>query len=125
MKPTLFNNGKLIHSISELFDPAPEHWGLRGDPYLWEELKKHFKGKALQSSADEFQAELHKAVAALIGVNLHIDESTFVERFSHGGMSSGSISHGFWLEFAFPMLLNRFLFCTSDEEYSEQAKTQY
>ena len=125
MKPTLFNNRKPIHSISELFEPAPERWGLRGDPYLWEELKKHFKGKALPSSADDLQAELHKAVAALVGVNLHTDESTFIERFSHGGMSSGSISHGFWLEFAFPMLLNRFLLCTSDEECPEQVEAQF
>jgi hypothetical protein len=30
--------------ISELFYPAPEQWGLRGDPFLWREMASAFRG---------------------------------------------------------------------------------
>ena len=25
--------------VSDLFDPEPQRWGLRGDPYLWRALR--------------------------------------------------------------------------------------
>ena len=28
--------------VSAIFEEKPKQWGFRGDPYLWEELKKEF-----------------------------------------------------------------------------------
>ena len=28
--------------LSEMFQVQPPHWGLRGDPFLWEDMKQAF-----------------------------------------------------------------------------------
>lgn len=32
----------MLFSIVCIFEEKPEQWGLRGDPYLWEDMKKEF-----------------------------------------------------------------------------------
>jgi len=32
----------MVKSVSIIFKSKPKRWGLRGDPYLWDELEKNF-----------------------------------------------------------------------------------
>ena len=43
---------------SELFEPEPEQWGLRGDPYLWGEMKEYFSDKDTPDFREQIQKEL-------------------------------------------------------------------
>src|SRR5262245_34653123 len=45
--------------LSALFDPEPHTWGLRGDPYLWRELRERLSSTDFPASADEVTALLH------------------------------------------------------------------
>ncbi len=39
--------------MADLFDPEPETWGLRGDPYLWRALREHLSETDIPASVDE------------------------------------------------------------------------
>ena len=95
--------------IASLFDPTPSQWGLRGDPYLWEELRSNFSAVPLPESAKELQALLEKEFEALTETPLTTDKDILViERLAHGGMSSGGVSIPFWRETAIPLLIRRY-----------------
>ncbi|MGW0801299.1 hypothetical protein, partial [Streptomyces sp. NPDC002692] len=87
-------------SIADLFDPEPEHWGLRGDPYLWEALRDHVSDADAPTSVDEVVSRLHTAFGELVGLDLVRDRRSSVYRvqYAHGGMSSGMISLDTWRE---------------------------
>ncbi|MBL8814419.1 MAG: hypothetical protein JNL58_00200 [Planctomyces sp.] len=84
-------------SIADLFDPEPGQWGLRGDPYLWREMKKMFSGVPLPQTETELRDTILIAFQALVGMRIEDGQNRcFIERFSQGGMSSGQISLEFW-----------------------------
>jgi len=96
-------------TIADLFDPEPEQWGLRGDPYLWREMKASFTKAPLPQSGADFRDILLREFHELAGVPLsEIAEMHYVERYAHGGMSSGHISSDFWTKRALAMLGLRF-----------------
>lgn len=41
------------HFVSEIF-AEPETWGLRGDPFLWEYLKKYYADIEIPYSIEQF-----------------------------------------------------------------------
>jgi hypothetical protein len=84
----------------------PSSFGLRGDPYLWEELKAGFSGVEIAGRKD-FEAKLHGIFFNCTEWNPQRGSFYFVERYANGGMSSGRISGDFWLEKGFPMLLRK------------------
>lgn len=94
--------------LSSIFDEKPSGWGLRGDPYLWEELKKEFKEVVLPKTEEEFLSLLREKYKSITNVSLDEDKHIYIERFSNGGMSSGQISPAFWREDALPLLLERY-----------------
>jgi hypothetical protein len=63
---------------------------------------------AWPASADEFQWLLEQTYTQLTGTPISRRTSIFVERYSHGGMSSGLVSPEFWRETAIPLLLDRY-----------------
>ena len=94
--------------VSDLFDPEPETWGLRGDPHLWRALRAHLAGQDVPASADELASLLHAAFRKLTGTDLTSDPASSVYReYAHGGMSSGMISLDTWRQRLMPMLLER------------------
>ena len=95
-------------SIKSLFGQNPRSWGLRGDPHLWDEMKSHFEGVPLPASTQELTALVEEAFLSLTDHSLSEVDAFFIERFSHGGMSSGYISPQFWNETAVPLLCERF-----------------
>jgi hypothetical protein len=95
-------------TLSQLFDDEPAGWGLRGDPFLWRELKTSLGDQAYPKTEAGFKLLLERTYEQLTGQALTEPGSIFVERYSHGGMSSGRVDPHFWLETGFPLLLTRY-----------------
>jgi hypothetical protein len=95
--------------VSALFDPEPQAWGLRGDPYLWRALRAHLAGQDIPATADELNGLLHEAFRELAGTDLASSpaSSVYREQYAHGGMSSGMISLDAWRQRLMPMLAER------------------
>lgn len=96
-------------NLDRLFTPVPEQWGLRGDPYLWNELEQVSKLLLLPQTVCDLEDLLLVLFKNLTGKNLEKGHEIFVERFAEGGMSSGVVCCGFWLEKGIPKLKKNFL----------------
>lgn len=91
--------------LSEMFQVQPPHWGLRGDPFLWEDMKQAFAETPFPYSAHELVVDVHRIFREKTGEDLTNTARPFVEAYAHGGMSSGMVSGKFWLGTAIPLLL--------------------
>lgn len=96
-------------NFDRAFLPRPGSWGLRGDPHLWDALRRHFTGRPVPADTLEAEAVLHYAIREITGHDLRIAEQQVpVPAFAVGhGMSDGFIDASFWLEQAIPLLLGR------------------
>ena len=95
-------------TISLLFDVEPFQWGLRGDPYLWEEMKEKFNYRLLPETPEELESIIVAEFETITGKQITDRREFKIERFSHGGMSSGYISPEFWREKAIPLIISRY-----------------
>lgn|SRR5690554_404914 len=97
------------NSLSIIFTPKPQSWGLRGDSFLWDELEQYFATIPFSCSKSHFIELFEEQFQKF--TNEHFKgnrkEAIFVEKFSHGGMSSGQISIPFWEQEGLPLLLHR------------------
>ena len=100
--------------IGDLFELEPATWGLRGDPYLWRELRDDFAATPLPRTPSEFVKIVEDAFQALTGRPLLPGDAFLLEKHAHGGMSGGGISPEFWYEKALPLLLERYLAATRE-----------
>jgi hypothetical protein len=98
-----------MKTVGNLFKVEPQQWGLRGDPYLWKDLARVFEVVPLPESADRLKAMLEAAFLALTAHFVTDSEMFFVERYAHGGMSSGHIDPKFWRQKGLPLLLSCFI----------------
>ncbi len=94
--------------LLQLFEPEPVQWGLRGDPFLWRELRERLGDLSLPESASALREILEDSFQTLTGQSLGNPETVRIPRFSHGGMSSGCVSPPFWTDTAIPLLLARY-----------------
>ena len=83
--------------FSVIFEEEPKQWGLRGDPYLWQEMKEECVGKKFPFFEDEIVEYVGRKFAEVSGVPLTYDAKPYVEKFAHGGMSSGHLAGVFWM----------------------------
>jgi hypothetical protein len=90
----------------QIFNPPPEQWGLRGDPYLWNELKDNYSDLPL--SSEKFKESIIEYIEQIIEQKLTLETCVQIERFKHGGMSSGYVCGEFWLNQAIPLLIERY-----------------
>jgi hypothetical protein len=95
-------------TIVRLFEDEPVQWGLRGDPYLWREMKATLSSYNYPGTEEQLTALLEQIYQQLTGRPLTNPDPIFVERYSHGGMSSGYVSPSFWAEKAIPLLRARY-----------------
>jgi molybdenum cofactor cytidylyltransferase len=93
-----------LTSLATLFHDAPARWGLRGDPHLWREMRERFEGVECPSTAEALVVLVEEAFAGLTGRPLSHPEPFYVEKYSHGGMSSGYVNPAFWRDTALPLL---------------------
>ncbi len=95
-------------TVADLFDPAPEwssrSWGLRGDLFLWIEMRQALCHVALPCSPGALLETLSKAFTSLTGAELTRGGQFPVARFARGGMSSGFVSCDFWTQDLIPTL---------------------
>lgn len=109
--------------LSTIFKKEPLQWGLRGDPYLWEEMKNELGNLSYPNTKEELIALIERTYEQLVGMSLLNDrDSVFIERYSHGGMSSGRVSPVFWSEKAIPMLRRRYLKSRRDNPSTDTSK---
>lgn len=95
-------------TMDALFRPRPRRWGLRGDPFLWDELSSLLAHMPLPVAASQFVGLIERSFLQLTGHPFSSVEPFFVERLAHGGMSSGHVSPEFWRLEALPLLLRRY-----------------
>ena len=98
-------------TLSPIFQNEPSRWGLRGDPYLWKEMKKRLENRTYPDTEEEFLDLLEKTYEQLTGRSIKDQPSMFsvlIERYEHGGMSSGHVSPQFWIETGIPLLRARY-----------------
>lgn len=74
--------GRQNNRLSELFSERPPHWGLRGDPYLWEDMKKTFADVEMPADKEEITQLISNTFKKLTGRNLN-DEVLFSLLFIH------------------------------------------
>lgn len=94
--------------LASVFEAQPDRWGLRGDPHLWREMRDSLSDQAYPPTEEEFTVLLEQTYKRLVGAPLGNREAIFVDRYSHGGMSSGYVSPQFWAETAIPLLQIRY-----------------
>ncbi len=94
--------------IAKYFDTTPAQWGLRGDPLLWEEMKIKFAETAPPGTADQLKDLLKEAFTALTGQPPVAGKMIHVEKYPKLGMSGGMVSCDFWLQKAFPLIIERY-----------------
>ena len=95
-------------TIARLFQEEPTRWGLRGDPNLWQEMQATLASHAYPGTEAQLTELLEQTYQQLTGALLSNYDPVFVERYSHGGMSSGYVSPPFWAETAIPLLQARY-----------------
>jgi hypothetical protein len=95
-------------TLAQIFKEEPPRWGLRGDPYLWNEMKSLLADLPCPDTEEDFNILLEQTFEKLTGRSIRELPSVFVERYGHGGMSSGHVSTEFWIEVGFPILRERF-----------------
>lgn len=93
--------------VSEIFQHEPVQWGFRGDPFLWREMAERLKDTEMPAQAADLKTILESTYSEITGFQLSHREPFVVERFKHGGMSSGGISPEFWVERGIPILVGR------------------
>lgn len=96
--------------VSDLFDPAPTQWGLRGSLFLWLEMRQALCQVCIPEDKDELANIISAAFQSLTGkslINRVGGNDFYVERFSRGGGSSGYVASLFWLNEFIPQLQQR------------------
>jgi hypothetical protein len=107
-----------MKSIGSLFRSPPEPWwGVRGDPYLWRDLARVFRPVPMPDSVETLRSMLDAAFLALTSHSITTRNWVYVDRYAHGGMSSGHVDPEFWRERGFPLILDRF---TAEKSHRER-----
>lgn len=92
--------------LSFIFEKKPMQWGLRGDPYLWDEMQELCVGKSLDVNEYEVAKFVCEYFREVTGKTLSYDAKIYIERLAHGGMSSGTVSGEFWITRGIPLLVD-------------------
>ncbi len=94
--------------VGDLFLPEPQRWGLRGDRFLWLAMKERLASSRLPTTFSGLILSIESAYFAETGHKLEMEPYFYLEKFAHGGMSSGGIAPEFWMGNGIPLLLQRF-----------------
>lgn len=81
----------------------PFQYGLRGDTFLWKDLKLRYEYSDVNNS-DDFKRLLITGFKENTGHTPIANKNFDVRHFNFGGMSSGMVCSNFWIEKGFPLL---------------------
>ena len=93
--------------IAEIFEEEPIQCGLRGDPFLWRELKDRLKETDMPETPGELKSILEIEYEKSTGHPISHKKHFGVERFRSHGMSSGGVCPEFWVNSGIPLLIGR------------------
>lgn len=98
-----------VFDISD-FETLKLRWGLRGDPFLWEELKKRAANHEDFRSKQDFEIFIDKNFKEITQSGDFSEDRSrvYVKNFDHGGMSGGWIAYNTWITKILPLLKNRY-----------------
>ena len=105
--------------LSVIFEDEPKKWGLRGDPFLWAELREESAGKEFPFDEDAIVEMVCRKFESVSGVPLTYDARPYVEKYAHGGMSSGHLSGLFWMGRGMAKLFENFKNADTADSSSE------
>ena len=92
-----------------LFRPVPKHWGYRGDPWLWRELRETLALVDAPGSASELQDLVRLAIEELTGVDIWVTDERHVEVARYPWGTAGYyVAPEKWRDELAPLLLDRF-----------------
>ena len=94
-------------TVTDLFDPVPDGWGLRGDLYLWLEMRSALNHVPIPDRAETLDQIISSLFFVLTSAELSPEVQVRVSRFERGGMSSGMVDGDFWRGTFIPMIQNR------------------
>ena len=93
--------------LSKIFEVKPEKWGFRGDSYFWDYLKELAENMDT-ITPDELEKWIKKEYYSLSSKDLTESGGlAIIERFAHGGMTSGIVSNKWWMSIGIPLLKSR------------------
>lgn len=95
--------------LSVIFEPEPERWGYRGDPWFWRHLKRRSASIDLPVDPQRLEDLIQKEHLRLSGQKLTRNSKACADALKHGGMTSGGIYGRFWIEEAMPLLKKRLM----------------
>ncbi|GAA1853745.1 macro domain-containing protein [Asanoa iriomotensis] len=96
-------------TVGSLFEREPVQFGLRGDAYLWRELRARFADTPLPDDWFGLRKLLTDAIEQVVGEPLTGDAAVYVPRFDPGhGMSAGAVQLPWWARTGLPILLDRY-----------------
>ena len=96
--------------IGQIFEEKPKKWKLKGDQFLWEEIRLVFIKHNREFTVSTFQSSLNGFISGFIikhGKKISND-IVHIDKFPFDGQSRGSISLGWWKRRGVPLLVNRF-----------------
>ena len=65
--------------LSFIFEQKPMQWGLRGDPYLWDEMQELCVGKSLDIQGDEVAKFVCEYFKEVTGKTLAYDAKIYIK----------------------------------------------
>lgn len=104
----VINSRLTINELQYIFEQTPAQWSLRGDPFLWEDLKNDLDAAALPRSAKAFYNYIHNSFRKYTNSDLVRGKIIHVRKYEAGGMSSGQIDSSYWIDTVIPHLLRHF-----------------
>ena len=98
-----------FRKLSELFEKQPAQWGNRGDPHLWRNMQQALSSSPLPATEAELVAIVENLFEQLTGYPISTPDAFFVQKYAHGGLTSGYILPKFWRETGLPFLRSQFI----------------
>ena len=78
-------------TVADLFQEKPWQWGLRGDPYLWNEMRNHFEQSPLPATANELTTMIETAFETLTGQPVTAENHFYIDRTYAKRLRAGKI----------------------------------
>jgi O-acetyl-ADP-ribose deacetylase (regulator of RNase III) len=105
-------------TVGSLFEREPIQFGLRGDSYLWRELRARFADTLLPDDWFTLKTLIMDTIEQVVGESFANRESAswddntamvYIPEFDPGhGMSAGAVHVPWWVHTAVPILLDRY-----------------